>query len=76
MLFYAYNTRLILQGKPWFDMTQVNTVLLPTSNDLFVVYLASAGGSYNITVQAAQSVIGRALSIIAVLAAVAVTVIF
>ena len=65
VLFYAYNNRLVLpqNGGRWFDMTQVSTVLLPTSADVFTVYLTSVNGDYNITLLASQSVLGKVLSL-------------
>lgn len=59
--FLVFNNRLKDVRK--FDVTRVDTVLLPQSADDFTVYLAARDADFNITVLASQSVFGRAISL-------------
>jgi hypothetical protein len=71
--FLVFNNRLKTQRI--FDVTALNTVLLPQSQDNFTVYLAANGGNFNITLTASQSVM-KVVSAVAMIIVACVALIF
>jgi hypothetical protein len=66
--FLVFNNRLKNVRK--FDVSKMDTVLLPQSADTFTVYMAARGADFNITVEASNSIISRVLGFAAGLIAV------
>ena len=67
--FFVFNDRLKDVRK--FDVTNIDKVLLPQSQDNFTVYLAANNGNFNITITASRSMLGMVSNIAAVAVAIA-----
>eukprot|EP00347_Sterkiella_histriomuscorum_P021995 403332048 len=73
VLFYAYNQRYQPNNdKTLFEMSHVDSVLLPETEDPFVIYLAALGGDFNITVTASNSFKLFATTVASIFALIAV----
>lgn len=56
MLFYAWNKNYQPNNdKTMFEMSHVDSVLLPETEDPFVIWLGAMGGDFNITIIASNA---------------------
>ena len=73
VLFYVYNDRL---QEPKYEMSYLDSVLLPQSSDDFTIWLAAQNGNFTVTIKASGSVVNMIFSVAALFAVMVSVLIF